>query len=296
MIPQTTSRVVDTNRTLSIVVAHYNEPIPALLETLNHILALNAVTDIPTSLHLYTKHPTTSTKDLASSLDAITPLLVSAPTVQRLPNLGREGGTYLHHMLNNSLSTHTMFLQAEVHNERAMLKRLEDYFIEETGFLSIGFSGKGCDLGSCMDSWGWRDRFGHLSWLYTKMFATPPPVEGRMVLSYKGQFIVSRARVEEVLGEKKEGGGKAGVLKELQEMLEGEESPFSRPDPGAWARGREATKNDDRSSPSFGYTLERMWGMVFSCADGRFLESCPDLWSRRYGGEIDGCQCLDVVR
>ena len=111
-----------------------------------------------------------------------------------------------------------------------------------------------------------------------------------MVLSYKGQFVVSRARVEGVLG-KKEG----GVLGELREMLEGEGSAFARADPGGWEMGEVGAGGDDRSSPSFGYTLERMWGMVFSCADGRFLESCPDLRTRKDGEELSGCQCLDVV-
>ena len=206
--------------------------------------------------------------------------------VHRLPNLGREGGTYLTHLLRNydQLATHTLFLQASVHNERQMLRRLSEYFVAKTGFLSIGFSGEGCALGDCIDAWGWRDVYGHLPALYAMLYGALPPA-AKVSLSFKGQFVVSRRRVKGVGRE---------VLEGLQKVLEGEESEFARVDPPGWTQGEREGGKDNRSAPSWGYTLERAWGLVFRCADGRLVESCGNLWAKRGEKELEACQCLDV--
>lgn len=111
-------------------------------------------------------------------------------------------------------------------------------------------------------------------------------------MTYKGQFVVSRRRV---WGDDKEARRK--LLGELREVLEGEDSEFSRKDPVKWVEGGKQMEGEtaDRSAPKFGYVLERMWGLVFSCADGRLVDSCPSLWSRREGGAVEGCQCLDEI-
>jgi hypothetical protein len=72
------------------------------------------------------------------------------------PNVGREGETYLYHILSrrDNLATHTLFLQAHVHNPWKMHRRIDQYFVLSIGMLSLGFSGYTCDYGNCFDRWG----------------------------------------------------------------------------------------------------------------------------------------------
>ena len=83
-----------------------------------------------------------------------------ATTVVILPNIGREGGTYLHHIVKrwDSLAKQTIFLQAEIHNPREFWPHLNNYFVpDKTGFLSLGWSGSVCNCHSCTDRFDWQD-------------------------------------------------------------------------------------------------------------------------------------------
>ena len=211
-------------------------------------------------------------------------LAIPDSVVKRLPNKGREGGTYLHHILSNwdDLATHTLFLQDEVHNSRYLQRRLHDFFSHDlTGYLPLGFSGKFCELNDCIDDWGWRDVYHQIPALYTMRYGVFAP-PGKMTLSYKGQFVVSAKRAR--------GAGKK-MLNHLLKVLEDENSPFSRKEP---------TTPDQEgcvgNAPTFGFVLERVWGMIFGCADGRMAVECPSLSRARKEGEgLDTCQCLDPI-
>lgn len=254
------------------MVAHYSESLPELRSTLAAITSLPALAARKPNVIVYTKHATTPLASIASALH------LPEASVRRLPNRGREGGTYLTHLLTNwdDLAAHTLFMQAHVHNEFYLLQRLRDYFAANTGYLSFGFSGKSCPLTACVDEWGWRDRYHQLPSIYTLLFGRLPP-PGRFTLSYKGQFIVSAQRARGVSKEK---------LQILQNVLEGPESPYSRNVAEDGEQGRDA--------PRFGFVLERAWGLVFACADGKLAKTCPSLWRQRREGEaLADCQCLD---
>lgn len=191
----------------------------------------------------------------------------------KLPNIGREGEGYLNHILtrHNDLAKHTLFLQAHVHNSWELKRRIEHYFVPRTGMLNLGFS-EACDCDDCWDRHGWHD---DISKVYQTVYNSTC---SSALVSYKGQFIVSSERIR---------GIDRSVYYDLREALV---------DPDGWAhqepylRGRK----DSMIAPRFGYTLERMWSILFQCSEMEIVDKCPTLLSgTRSGGEIADCQCLD---
>lgn len=193
----------------------------------------------------------------------------------KLPNIGREGESYLNHIVtrHDDLARHTLFLQAHIHNSWELKRRIEHYFVPRTGVLNLGFSEE-CDCDDCWDRHGWHD---DISKVYQSVYKSTC---SSAVLSYKGQFIVSSERIR---------GIDRNIYNGFREALV---------DPTSWAHrepylgGRE----DSMSAPQFGYTLERMWSILFQCSEVDIVDKCPTLLSgTRSGGELTDCQCLDGV-
>jgi hypothetical protein len=53
---------------------------------------------------------------------------------------------------------------------------------------------------------------------------------------------------------------------------------------------------DTPDNPYFGFTVERIWGLLGQCAtDQRVAVKCPSLLSGMgRGGEVGDCGCLDI--
>lgn len=196
-----------------------------------------------------------------------------------LPNIGRESETYLNHILNrwNSLAKHTVFLQADVHNAREFYTHLNDYFdSSRTGYPSLGWSGAVCSCEDCSDKFFWRDSSAIFPRVHYQIHNST--VCNNVLLSYKGQFAVSAARVR-------------GISKTIYHDLW---QAFV--DKDIWAHQREYLQGrpDSMSAPDFGYTMERMWNLLFQCSDMSVAWKCPTLLSgHRTGGSIEDCQCFD---
>ncbi|KAL1303175.1 hypothetical protein AAFC00_006601 [Neodothiora populina] len=243
------------------------------------------------------------TKDTAADLDKIK-TFTGATAVTLLPNKGREGETYLHHITTqwDNLARHTLFTQAEVHNPRETYTRIRDYFVSDTGMLSLGFSGHVCeDCESCTDRWGWSDDSSRVvPDLYSRVYANESCAASKtpILLSYKGQFIASAQRIR---------GIDRDIYADLHTALVDEDS---------WAHDVDYLhgRKDDMNAPVLGYTLERMWGLLLQCSgDMRIAAKCPSLlsglsgwrkktttsfWSMRWGSDegdqgLRDCQCLD---
>lgn len=98
-------------------------------------------------------------------------------------------------------------------------------------------------------------------------------------LTYKGQFVVSGRRIR---------GIDRGVYEGLHEALQ---------DAGSWAHDGKYIdgQKDSLSAPVFGYTLERLWGILFQCSTLARSWQCPSeigsmqVWEKRGAG----CQCVD---
>jgi hypothetical protein len=80
------------------------------------------------------------------------------------PNVGREGETYLHHILTpwSNLARHTLFTQAGIDDFDELSRRVNDAFTKRTGMLSLSFVSTMCDCHDCMDKY-WHDTSGVLA-------------------------------------------------------------------------------------------------------------------------------------
>jgi hypothetical protein len=205
-----------------------------------------------------------------------------ADEVIKLPNIGREAETYLNHILRrwDTLAGQTLFLQADVHNPREFYPFAERYFRPyKTGFLNLGWAGNVCDGGeNCGDRHGWKDEILTFPVIQSRIDNT---TRENVLLSYKGQFVVTAARIR-------------GIEKLIYEDLE---QAFV--DENSWAHQPEYLKGrkDSMSQPWFGYTMERIWNVLFQCSDMEIAWKCPTLLSGwRPGGSIADCQCFDEER
>ncbi|KAF2141148.1 uncharacterized protein K452DRAFT_207501, partial [Aplosporella prunicola CBS 121167] len=234
--------------TLDVVISMYDEPISsieAISSALAGIPAFSAL-DAPPRLHIYTKHNGTDPEQLKEA--------TGAHAVTRLPNVGREGHTYLHHILSHwdALAHQTLFLQAEPHYLSQAFARLDAAYTPATGMISLGDSGYTCACGACGDL-NWHDTAGTIAQVYEAVNSNRTCAPGkRVLLSYRGQFLASAARIR---------GVGRGVYEGLNWTLTAPES---------WAWGDEwrfDERENSANAPQFGYTLERLWNVLMQCAE-----------------------------
>ncbi|TGO44562.1 hypothetical protein BOTNAR_0795g00010 [Botryotinia narcissicola] len=102
-----------------IVISAYKETPESIARILKAIKSTPYLSSRNTRVLIYTKDPTVSLSMLKNS--------TGAEIVERLPNLGREGGTYLSHIVThwNDLAAQTMFIQAHAHNIRELIPRID---------------------------------------------------------------------------------------------------------------------------------------------------------------------------
>lgn len=259
---------------LDVVISMYKEPVEHLNPVLETLQKLPAFSTKSQRIIIYTKDERANIESIKQATRAF--------NVTQVPNVGREGETYLRHILEHwdDLAKHTMFIQADIHNPREFIPRVRDYFDpEQTGMLSLGFSGNVCDCNDCGDRFGWHDDTRLIKGLYHDVYQTEKTCS-RALLSYKGQFIASARRIRGV--NKKN-------FKDLWTALS---------DPDSWAHQQDYLKgrDDEMSAPFFGYTLERLWNVLFQCSDMNIAWTCPTLLSgTRRGGSKADCQCFDEL-
>lgn len=256
------------SKDLEIVVSMYQEDLARVAATFDSLKALfqSKGRSVETTFYV---------KDWSADLDNMR-LQLNATVVGMRPNIGREGETYLHHILTqyDHLAAHTLFIQAHVHNLRDITRRIDTYFQHNTGALSLGFAGNTCECNSCVDRWGWAD--GEvISEIYGKVYHEPCSTA---LLSYKGQFIASARRLR---------GIDRSVFEDLYSALTAQDS-WAHREP--YLDGRP----DSMNAPYLGYALERAWSILLQCSEPDIALKCPTLLAgTRSGGDTTDCQCLD---
>lgn len=256
---------------IDIVMSMFHEPLSDITDTFSLLKSVPSIGSKSPRLILYTKDPLADITELQH--------LTNATKVVQLPNVDREGHTYLHHILSSwdDLATQTFFLQASIHNRRQFSARVRDYYTSETGMLSLGFSGQTCECNNCGDRFGWQDQSGIVEKTWREVFKETCG-EQRMLLSYKGQFVASAARLR---------ANDKTLYEKLIQALEEPDSWAHQPD---YLLGRP----DSLNAPYFGYTLERLWSVILQCPDERIAALCPTLLGgTRRGGSKADCQCFD---
>ncbi|KAJ4348450.1 uncharacterized protein N0V89_009824 [Didymosphaeria variabile] len=255
---------------IEAVINMYKEPIDQVAHLVSTLKNMSNIGG-DAKIHIYIKDMDANVEEVqkGTGADQVTPL----------PNIGREGETYLKHILGSwdTLAAQTVFLQADVHNPRELFPRIRNYFVPgQTGMLSLGWSGQVCNCENC------GDRFN--LWDTTHLF---PDISNRIsnittcnqvLLSYKGQFIASAKRIR---------GVDKSVYQDLHDAFVNRDS---------WAHQEEYLQGrpDSMDAPVFGYTMERMWNLLFQCNSMEIAWRCPSLLSgNRVGGNIEDCQCFD---
>ncbi|KAK4569437.1 hypothetical protein LTR86_003200 [Recurvomyces mirabilis] len=276
------------NGSLDIVVSRYQEPYSSIIPMLDSIHNIASIPDLSsTRIFIYDKAPMANDTLSADRLTSLYPPGVWITRIAR-PNIGREGETYLHHILShyNDLAQHTLFLQAEPHDLQHALRRIQDYFHPSlTGFLTLSYPSNICaTCEDCVDFSEWEEDPFELRMLQGAGFHGNQICKN-IQLTYHGQFLVSSSRVRS-----NPPSFYASILDQfIDPGSDKHKAPYLNQ---TWNKHLP----DSLSAPVFGYTLERMWGSIFGCSGEKIGVECPSLLSGTLGhkaNRLDGCQCLD---
>lgn len=255
---------------LEIVLSMYKEPIEEVGKLIHHLQSMPDLSDAQVTIYI---------KDSEAN-NTYVKQQTGADYVITLPNIGREGETFLNHILNrwHDLARQTIFLQAGIHNPREFYTHISNYYNRaQTGFLNLGWPGRLCDCENCSDRFGWQDNLHFIPQVYNQIYNST--ICEKVFLSYKGQFIVSAARIR---------GINKDIYHDLWQAFVDKNSWAHQP---SYLQGRP----DSMSAPDFGYTVERLWNLLFQCSSVDVAWKCPTLVSGwRLGGDISDCQCFDT--
>ena len=286
-IPVPVSQAASSNPQLHVVIAHHTEEPYYIRTWTENLRAIPYVQELGLRVIIYTKGPETDLTTLKE--------VSGAEEVFRLPNVGREGGTYLHHLLSvyddppqfvMVTQSYIKKAQQEKGEHTGELKpwlydRLNTRFGRDTGFMSLDRKHDICYCGHCTDMG--RDDFYPL-WpqIYTMLQNTVcHELEGQ-VLSFNGHFIVSRNRI---LARPK------STYEFLRELVNAPEDHWIHAEPKPQWFEKEKGKSTP-SNPKFGHTLERLWHTLFNCSDPADMIDC-DLQGMKAEGS-GGCTCNDI--
>lgn len=262
-----------TNK-FDIVVSMYQEDQTKIAEELREIKKLSPLQGLEFKIIVYVKD---QKADVVALKEA-----VGADVVKIIPNRGREGGTYLVHILDewDNLASHTLFLQGDVHKFSELKARITDYFVPRTGVLSLGFGYSSCACDNCKDEWGGDDVWYRVPEVYSAVTGELCPTS-KILMSYGGQFIASSNRIRST---------QKHVYEHIKQLLESDKDHWIHED------SKMDRFNDGVDNPYFGHTLERSWMILFQCFDPRLSVTCPKLDTRRGPEDTDEtCQCIDGV-
>jgi hypothetical protein len=288
-IPRNDLSPSNTTRTLDFVVSRFNEPAAQLAQQINTLHSLPNKKSLNTRLIVYSTG-NDSTELYKSLLQQSLHPSIEVSIIQR-PNIGREAATYLTHILSppHPFASHTFFLQAEMHFPSLILPRTSDYFVANTGFLSLSPTHQTSN--TCIpqpwDKSTWSESSAILSPIFSALNLTNC-VE--CTYTYRGQFIVSAQRI---LSQSPD------VYQLLLENLVDANAMTHQMEHGKqpWL----PSKQDSLNAPLFGFTMERLWGLVFGC-QGK-MEGCTSLMAGAVGaamggrrGDVGECQCLDAIQ
>jgi hypothetical protein len=288
--------VLDTSyqplRALDIVIARYDEPASEVAMHISELLTLPRIRLLNPEIVIYNKLETAnSSSSFLQKLHEELPAHLAHPkiTMRTLPNVGREADTYLEHikMQYDNLATHTLFMQASVHfAPSGYLSRISDYFVPSTGFLSLADPGGFCpSCDDCHDR-DWAEDPSLLRELYSAFNGQAECKD--VVLTYRGQFIASAARL------------RGNAVEAYRRVLDELRDPRGRLHTAPYTNGRWSVKEDSMAAPRVGFSLERTWGVMLQCNERKMAERCPSMASRALCPEslcrvasLEECQCLD---
>jgi len=266
------------SRTLDIVVACYRENTDLIRDRINEIKGMELLQGFKRiRVFVYVKNEELKTEELDKFAAD-----VGAEHIKVLPNKGREGGTYLHHVVSqwDDLADQTFFVQADAHKWEHAKNRILDFYVPETGMLSIGYTLQVCSCYKCQDYWDDGRVFSHIPELWSAVNGQLCPGDTGILMGYQGQMIVSRNNIHKT---------QRAIYQHLEDILEAEMEH--------WVHKEQRQSDmfeDSVQNPYFGHTLERSWQTLFHCSETRLYKTCEEVeWRRQEGDPVENCQCLD---
>ncbi|BGP20065.1 nicotinate phosphoribosyltransferase [Rhodosporidiobolus nylandii] len=280
--------------TIDLVISHFDRPLPATAALIREIrrYPLLCAAGSQTRVVVYHKGEL-GEEELWAGLDGALKR-EKGDSVVLLSNIGREGGTYLTHLLSrydaSTLSSYapasvprdkplpgladtTLLFQPHLARDFLTVRRLNSALVRESGFLSLGaYLSTLCG----MDSRGagfyagvkrvWSAVYGE------QVECREGEEQDRRAATWSGQLALGR---ETVLGRQKE------LYERIQGWLE---APNNEPIHGDWG----PTGPSTQVNPAFGHSLERSWPLIFGCDDPRLEQQCAD-----DAQQTDKCQCFE---
>ena len=128
---------IESQRSFDIVLSYYSEDIDYVAQYIRYLRNVPNLKKFNPRIIVYNKNSKINNEVLK--------LILEADIIQFLPNLGREGGTFLYHIVNNYhiLANHTIFSQAGVEglNNDGLAEwyfdRLENQFNTSVGYMPL---------------------------------------------------------------------------------------------------------------------------------------------------------------
>ncbi|CAF1093126.1 unnamed protein product [Rotaria sordida] len=253
-----------SQRQFDIVLSYYSEDIDIVAQYIRYLKNISNIEKLNPRVIVYNKNSNINNQVLK--------LLLDADIIQLLPNLGREGGTYLYHIINNYhiIANHTLFSQAGVEGitDRGLadwyFDRLEKQFNSSVGYMplvtNIMISNYDCDSHIT----GNFPRMSQL-WAMLEQSLCPP---GGQAVAFRGQFLVSSKRIQN---------RPLSVYKYIYDLITANSSHWLHRDL------RSLIFKSTPDNPIFGHVVERIWTILFKC----FKSDLHDRCRRRE------CACFD---
>ncbi|GAA5958501.1 hypothetical protein JCM8115_002485 [Rhodotorula mucilaginosa] len=260
------------SQTVDLVISYYNEDVTQVRRDLEEIRTSPYVASRQNRVVLYNKGP--------HSADFLREKLALAPAdeVVPLPNLGREGATYLSHILLHYNQTVADLAPAPTDP----LPALRDHLAQPASHLRRR---KLADMTYFFQAYlAWHDilecgtdsavglHFPMIARMWSMFRGQLCPPNSIQSGAWSGQFAVSKCRIIANPYEH---------YAYLSELLEAPE--------GHWVHeGWGPNNSGGPSNPIFGHAVERSWPSIFDCAESRIQEECPD-----GEGSPAKCHCFD---
>lgn len=280
------STPISSSTDFDIVVAAYDRAGHEIAQDINSILSLSALQNHTIRTYIYNKgsHMPLLEERVQKYLHKSTALYM-----KQLDNEGREGGTYLHHIVSQwqDLARHTLFIQEQAHDFALIKQRIGDYLVPETGFMSLSYEGKIWKQCDHLRAGTWPGITESIHRVASMMNSTDECQD--LVMTFRGQFLASSARIRS--------NSKVFYAELLEDLV----------DPTSWMHTPAllqspwlGAESDSLVDPVFGYTLERLWGVLMRCSKTDIAGRSPSLLgsyirSIWFGQKVamEDVQCLD---
>jgi hypothetical protein len=304
-------------RSFDVVIVHSaGDPVEAITVLMNTVQNHGYLNFLQPQIKLYSKDSIFNSSATTPDVTTLKGPFTGDLTITPLPNVGGPTASILHHILNSWdwLTVQTLFLStstivSDPSSLPLMHQHLFKYFtpmgfplpdaLPKSGFLALGPQEVCNSCESCFDSSGWEDSFH----LFPSMFGAANRGEKNcesVMLTYGNNFVASAARIR---GMEKEvwqllydalvkvdvKNSWAHSKEKLPVMLKGEKNAKG----SRWGQGGVYEVPDSLERPWLGMTVERLWGVLLQCSEGRIAWGCGGFGKGRLGAGREDCGCIE---